>query len=231
MQSPLSWRGERKRRQNQDFLYLGMGVSGGEEGARHRLSLMPGGSYEVYKYREDILLKVAAQDPRIKDDIGLDKTGLKVTSKWTVQQSAELSVTAPTIASSLDECYAQGMKLIRAKSIKKGWDLKLEDLARIWKGGISTPGMSSSLAYVDPYQMKRLPAILVHAQRDYFGVHAKESLMSLESFHTEWFKIARHPKIQFGAHTYERLMSWDPSILNGSRLPEPKIQWFSALEW
>ena len=58
--------------------------------------------------------------------------------------------------------YAQGMNLIRAKSIEQGWDLKLGELARIWKGGcisawrrvvclainagISTPGMSSSLA-------------------------------------------------------------------------------------
>ncbi|KAK8492456.1 hypothetical protein V6N13_080612 [Hibiscus sabdariffa] len=31
--------------------------------------------------------------------------------------------------------YAQGMNLIRAKSIEKGWDLKLGELARIWKGG------------------------------------------------------------------------------------------------
>ncbi|KAG8500061.1 hypothetical protein CXB51_003707 [Gossypium anomalum] len=39
----------------------GMGVSGGEEGARSGPSLMPGGSYKAYKYIEDILLKVAAQ--------------------------------------------------------------------------------------------------------------------------------------------------------------------------
>ncbi|KAG4943761.1 hypothetical protein JHK85_048407 [Glycine max] len=30
--------------------------------------------------------------------------------------------------------YAQGMNLICAKSIEKGWDLKLGELARIWKG-------------------------------------------------------------------------------------------------
>ncbi|KAK7824349.1 6-phosphogluconate dehydrogenase [Quercus suber] len=45
------------------LLYLGMGVSGGEEGARNGPSLMPGGSFEAYKYIEDILLKVAAQVP------------------------------------------------------------------------------------------------------------------------------------------------------------------------
>jgi 6-phosphogluconate dehydrogenase len=45
------------------LLYLGMGVSGGEDGARHGPSLMPGGSFEAYKHIEDILLKVAAQVP------------------------------------------------------------------------------------------------------------------------------------------------------------------------
>ncbi|KAE8676828.1 6-phosphogluconate dehydrogenase, decarboxylating 1 [Hibiscus syriacus] len=297
------------------LLYLGMGVSGGEEGARNGPSLMPGGSFEAYKYIEDVLLKVAAQVPdsgpcvtyigkggsgnfvkmvhngieygdmqliaeAYDDDKGdgylvdkvLDKTGMKGTGKWTVQQAADLSVAAPTIAASLDSrflsglkeerveaskvfksggfgdiltdqvvdkakliddvrqalyaskicSYAQGMNLIRAKSIEKGWDLKLGELARIWKGGciiraifldrikkaydrnpelanllvdpefakeiidrqsawrrvvclainsgISTPGMSASLAYFDTYRRERVPANLVQAQRDYILV-------------------------------------------------------------
>jgi len=43
------------------ILYMGMGVSGGEEGARHGPSLMPGGPIEGYKRVEDILMKVAAK--------------------------------------------------------------------------------------------------------------------------------------------------------------------------
>ncbi|KAE8660753.1 6-phosphogluconate dehydrogenase, decarboxylating 1 [Hibiscus syriacus] len=268
------------------LLYLGMGVSGGEGGARNGTSLMPGGSFEAYKYIEDILLKVAAQVPDsgpcvtyigkggsgnfvkmvhngieygdmqliaeaydVLKSVGklsneelhsddkadgyladkvLDKTGMKGTGKWTVQQAADLSVAAPTIAASfgfkaklIDDVrqalyaskicsYAQGMNLIRAKSIEKGWDLKLGELARIWKGGciiraifldrikkaydrnpelanllvdlefakeiidrqsawrrvvclainsgISTPGMSASLAYFDTYRRERVPA-------------------------------------------------------------------------
>ncbi|KAG1354234.1 6-phosphogluconate dehydrogenase, decarboxylating 1 [Cocos nucifera] len=363
------------------LLYLGMGVSGGEEGARNGPSLMPGGSYEAYKNIEDILLKVAAQvadsgpcvtyvgkggsgnfvkmvhngieygDMQliaeaydvlksvgklsneelqavfsewnkgellsflieitsdifgIKDDKGegylvdkvLDKTGMKGTGKWTVQQAADLSVAAPTIAASLDSrflsglkeerveaakvfklggfsdilssqpvdkakliedvrqalyaskicSYAQGMNLIRAKSMEKGWDLKLGELARIWKGGciiraifldrikkaydrnpelpsllvdpefakeildrqsawrrviclainagISTPGMSASLAYFDTYRRERVPANLVQAQRDYFGAHTYERIDMPGSFHTEWFKIAKQLKIR-----------------------------------
>ncbi|CAN4077623.1 unnamed protein product [Withania somnifera] len=166
------------------LLYLGMGVSGGEEGARNGPSLMPGGSHDAFNVK-DILEKVAAQvengpcvtyigevgagnfvkmmhngieygdmqltseaydvlknaggssNPelgeifdewnhgelesflieitadifRVNDEITgngelvdkiLDKSGMKGTGKWTVQQSAELSIAAPTIAALLD---------------------------------------------------------------------------------------------------------------------------------
>jgi len=360
-----------KEMQERGLLYLGMGVSGGEEGARHGPSMMPGGSVEAYQYIEDILLKVSAQVPDsgpcvtyigkggsgnfvkmvhngieygdmqliaeaydvlksvgkltnselqqvfaewnkgellsflveitadifgIKDDQGegylvdkvLDKTGMKGTGKWTVQQAAELSVAAPTIEASLDSrflsglkdervaaskifqgdytsdepvdkaqliedvrkalyaskicSYAQGMNIIKAKSTEKGWGLNLGELARIWKGGciirasfldrikkaydrnaelanllidpefaqeimdrqaawrrvvclainngVSTPGMSASLAYFDSYRRDRLPANLVQAQRDYFGAHTYERVDMPGSFHTEWYKIA-----------------------------------------
>eukprot|EP00951_Prasinocladus_malaysianus_P003969 scaffold28111_cov50-Prasinocladus_malaysianus.AAC.1 len=171
---------------------LGMGVSGGEEGARNGPSMMPGGAQEAYKSLEPIVTKVAAQvndgpcvtyigpggagnfvkmvhngieygDMQLisecydilkvvggltneelastfhewnktelnsflieisakifetKDDKGdgflvdkiLDKTGMKGTGKWTVQQAAELSIAAPVIASSLDARFLSGMK-------------------------------------------------------------------------------------------------------------------------
>ncbi|CAL5433252.1 unnamed protein product [Camellia sinensis] len=177
---------------DQGLLYLGMGVSGGEEGARYGPSLMPGGSYQAYLNIEDIVRKVAAQVEdgpcvtyigeggsgnfvkmvhngieygdmqliseaydvlksvgglsndelgeifrewnsgelesflikitadifMVKDEYGdgelvdkiLDKTGMKGTGKWTVQQAAELSVAAPTIAASLDCRYLSGLK-------------------------------------------------------------------------------------------------------------------------
>ncbi|MED6205779.1 6-phosphogluconate dehydrogenase, decarboxylating 2 [Stylosanthes scabra] len=334
------------------LLYLGMGVSGGEEGARNGPSLMPGGSFEAYKYIEDILLKVAAQVPNsgpcvtyvgkggsgnfvkmihngieygdmqliaeaydvlksvgklsneelqsvfaewnrgellsflieitadifgIKDDKGdghlvdkvLDKTGMKGTGKWTVQQAAELSVAAPTIEASLDArflsglkeerveaakvfksggfgdvlsdqpvdkqkliddvrkalyaakicSYAQGMNLIPIflDRIKKAYDRnanlanllvdpefakEIIDRQSAWRrvvclainSGISTPGMSASLAYFDSYRRERLPANLVQAQRDYFGAHTYERTDMEGSFHTEWFKLAKQSR-------------------------------------
>lgn len=43
------------------FKYIGMGVSGGEEGALNGPSLMPGGTKSSYEYLEPILTKIAAQ--------------------------------------------------------------------------------------------------------------------------------------------------------------------------
>jgi 6-phosphogluconate dehydrogenase len=43
------------------LLYIGAGVSGGEEGARHGPSIMPGGQREAYELVAPILKKIAAQ--------------------------------------------------------------------------------------------------------------------------------------------------------------------------
>lgn len=49
------------------ILFMGMGISGGEEGARNGPSLMPGGTKEAYAMVEDILKKCAAKagDPPV----------------------------------------------------------------------------------------------------------------------------------------------------------------------
>ncbi|MFT3788439.1 MAG: NAD(P)-binding domain-containing protein [Tepidisphaeraceae bacterium] len=43
--------------------FFGMGVSGGEEGARHGPALMPGGDRDSYNYLKPILDKIAAKAP------------------------------------------------------------------------------------------------------------------------------------------------------------------------
>jgi len=185
--------------------FIGMGISGGEEGARKGPSLMPGGPRVAYDLIEPIIMKCAAQvdgepctgycgpigagnyvkmvhngieygDMQLigecydilknvigmsnqdmsklfaewnkteldsylieitsiilakKDDQGnpgevvdyvLDKTGMKGTGRWTVQEAAEQSVAAPTIASALDARYISGRKeeRIAASKILKG---------------------------------------------------------------------------------------------------------------
>uniref|UniRef100_A0A8I6YY75 phosphogluconate dehydrogenase (NADP(+)-dependent, decarboxylating) n=1 Tax=Hordeum vulgare subsp. vulgare TaxID=112509 RepID=A0A8I6YY75_HORVV len=297
-----------KAMEERGLLYLGMGVSGGEEGARHGPSMMPGGSLEAYQYIEDILLKVSAQVPDsgpcvtyigkggsgnfvkmvhngieygdmqlIAEAYDVLKSVGKLTNGELQQVFAEwnkgellsflVEITADIFSIKDDQgegylvdkaqliedvrkalyaskicSYAQGMNIIKAKSTEKGWGLNLGELARIWKGGciirasfldrikkaydrngelanllidpefaqeimdrqaawrrvvclainngVSTPGMSASLAYFDSYRRDRLPANLVQAQRDYFGAHTYERVDMPGSFHTEWYKIA-----------------------------------------
>lgn len=50
-----------KEVQDQGYLYIGTGVSGGEEGALKGPSLMPGGSRKAYSAIEPIFTKIAAQ--------------------------------------------------------------------------------------------------------------------------------------------------------------------------
>lgn len=180
-------------------LFVGMGISGGEEGARNGPSLMPGGPKEAYALLEPILTQCAARvndgpccgylgpigagnyvkmvhngieygdmqliaevydvlrsiiglDPpdmatifrrwdqgglssylieitaKILDrkddhvenaytvDYILDKTGMKGTGRWTVQEAAEQSVAAPTITASLDARYLSARKDERVKA-------------------------------------------------------------------------------------------------------------------
>nr|KYP58671.1 6-phosphogluconate dehydrogenase, decarboxylating [Cajanus cajan] len=271
------------------LLYLGMGVSGGEDGARHGPSLMPGGDRQAYNNIQDILTKVAAQVEdgpcvtyigeggsgnfvkmvhngieygdmqliseaydvlkhvgglsnseigdifaewnrgelesflieitadifKVKDEDGegflvdkiLDKTGMKGTGKWTVQQAAELSIAAPTIAASLDCRYLSGLKEERESAAavlrEAGLSDELGEMVQrqaAWRrvvglavsAGISTPGMCASLAYFDTYRRARLPANLVQAQRDLFGAHTYERVDRPGAFHTEWTKLARN---------------------------------------
>ena len=204
--------------------YMGMGISGGEEGARTGPSIMPGGDVKAYELIEPIISRCAAQvedgpctfyvgpigagnyvkmvhngieygdmqliaeiydvlkslagldNPRMaevfrewnagelesflieitatildkKDDLTnvppstssssssssssstapsryitdviLDKTGMKGTGRWTIQEAAERSVAAPTIAAALDARYLSGRKeeRVAAASILHG---------------------------------------------------------------------------------------------------------------
>jgi 6-phosphogluconate dehydrogenase len=54
--------------------------------------------------------------------------------------------------------------------------------------GVPTPAFSSALAFYDGYRLKRLPANLLQAQRDYFGAHTYERIDQPRGkfFHTDW---------------------------------------------
>jgi len=183
--------------------FMGMGVSGGEDGARYGPSLMPGGPRSAYDRVEPILTKIAAKTDsgpcvtyvgeigagnhvkmvhngieygdmqliaeayevmravggmsnddlaetfeewnagelesflieitgkifRARDDRGedktaylvdkvLDKTGMKGTGRWTVQEAAERSVAAGTIGAALEARFLSGLKEERVEAAK-----------------------------------------------------------------------------------------------------------------
>jgi 6-phosphogluconate dehydrogenase len=52
-----------KELEAEGYRYIGMGVSGGEEGARLGPSLMPGGTTEAYQFIEDIMIAISAKAP------------------------------------------------------------------------------------------------------------------------------------------------------------------------
>ncbi|CAM9698762.1 unnamed protein product [Ascophyllum nodosum] len=193
-----------KELEEKKILFVGMGISGGEEGARNGPSLMPGGPKEAFDALEPIITKCAAQvdgpcttylgnigsgnyvkmvhngieygDMQLiaevydilkhaagmsndelaatfedwntselqsflveitavifsrKDDLTedgyvvdkiLDKTGMKGTGRWTIQEAAERSTAAPTMAAALDARYISGRKAerIEASKVLKG---------------------------------------------------------------------------------------------------------------
>lgn len=53
----------KERLQSKGLLYLGLGISGGQEGARKGPSLMPGGSEKGWEMCEDMLVSIAAKLP------------------------------------------------------------------------------------------------------------------------------------------------------------------------
>jgi 6-phosphogluconate dehydrogenase len=52
--------------------------------------------------------------------------------------------------------------------------------------GLPAPALVASLAYLDAYRSRRLPANLIQAMRDCFGAHTYERVDRAGTFHTDW---------------------------------------------
>jgi 6-phosphogluconate dehydrogenase len=339
----------------QGMRFVGMGVSGGEEGALHGPSMMPGGDKSAYKEIEPLLVKMAADDGnggkcvsyigsggaghfvkmvhngieygdmqliaeiyhvlryicglenaqqadlfdvwnegddlhsflmeitaqifRKKDDLTandlldmiVDKAGSKGTGKWTSQNALDLGVMIPTITAAVDAramsahkeervaaakkiesyelkvktpalekesvrhalylskicSYAQGMALLRAASKEHGWDLPMQEICRIWKGGCiirSTLLGTFERAYSVTPDLPNLlldPTILADFQKNHqewrsviaSGIEAGVPLPALsasvayfDGYFTERLpqNLTQAQRDFFGAHTYQR---------------------------
>jgi len=54
--------------------------------------------------------------------------------------------------------------------------------------GISVPEFTAALIYYDSMRVKRPPANLIQAQRDYFGSYTYEGMDKRSVLHTVWGK-------------------------------------------
>lgn len=90
---------------------------------------------ELESYLIEITAKILAKKDDQTDkghviDYVLDKTGMKGTGRWTIQEAAERSVAAPTMAASLDARYISARKdeRVKASSILKGPDMTAAEI-------------------------------------------------------------------------------------------------------
>ncbi|HVV84646.1 MAG TPA: NADP-dependent phosphogluconate dehydrogenase [Kofleriaceae bacterium] len=369
-----SWFEDTRRREDRltakGFNFFGVGVSGGEDGARHGPSLMPGGKAEAYERIRPVLESIAARtdsgpcvthvgpdgaghfvkmvhngieyadmqfiaeaydvlkrvggmdppalsrtfkawnqgplesflieitsqvfsvvDPRTGGwlvDHVLDQAGQKGTGKWTAQIALDVGVAIPSIAAAIDArvlssikpqrvkasevlrgpdspppvgstdalakdvhdalyaaklvAYAQGLALIRAGSDKFNWGIKLDEMARIWKGGCiirarlldtimqafqRDPGLPNLI--LDAGLAKQIDAAqgawrrtVGLAQAHGIPVPAMaSSLAYYDSYRTPQLpqNLTQAQRDAFGSHTYQRSDAPDEGFVHTDWLP------------
>ncbi|MCO6431610.1 MAG: NADP-dependent phosphogluconate dehydrogenase [Deltaproteobacteria bacterium] len=336
--------------------FIGLGVSGGEEGALNGPSLMPGGPKESWQIVAPLLEKIAARVDgqactayigpdgsghfvkmvhngieygdmqliaeayhllrdvtgckppeladiferwnqgalssflieitskvfRRKDDDGssylvdkvLDKAGQKGTGKWTAQVALDLGVAIPTLSMAVDArilssikeervkaskelpgpklqdftgdrtqfvdqvhdalycskimAYAQGMALLAAASREWNWDLKLNEIAALWKGGCiirakfldqirrayqENPALANLMLdkVMRDELSKRIDnlraVVKIASERGIPAIAFNASLAYYDSYRSEQLpqNLTQGQRDFFGAHTYERV--------------------------
>ena len=340
-----------KRLKEKDIYFVGMGISGGEYGALHGASFMPGGSrkgwkeissifetitakteeghpcccwigtdgaghfvkmvhngieyglmqilcevyhilkcalsldhhdiHEVFQswnrgpvrsylleISTDILSKKEGSTPIL--DLILDTAKHKGTGKWTAQAALDLGVAIPTISTAIHSrflsairnerlfaatqfnlsftdvqlqditnniyhalcssmmcTYAQGFALIQRASLEYGWQLKLHEIARIWRGGcIIRAEMLSMIeraffenndlenVLIDPFFVNVLNkthdhwrALVISALNVGVPIPAISSALNyFDSYRSAWLpaNLLQAQRDYFGAHGYER---------------------------
>src|SRR6266545_1023516 len=102
--------------------FIGTGISGGEEGALHGPSIMPGGSREAYATVEHLLTAIAA---KVDGTPGAERRA----GEQFVDDVRDALNASKVIA------YAQGFDQIATASEQYGWDVDLGAMATIWRGG------------------------------------------------------------------------------------------------
>ena len=197
------------RLKEKGILFMGMGISGGEEGARHGASIMPGGLKEAYERVKPVLEAVAARvngEPCVTylgplsagHFVKMVHNGIEYGLMQLISETYALMKLVLGYSDVLEDIQAAFhanpglLNLLLDPNISEKIKKNLEDLRQIvcqaGTIGIPIPGIMASLGYIDAYRSSWLPANLIQAQRDYFGAHTYERIDAKGTYHTEWLK-------------------------------------------
>jgi 6-phosphogluconate dehydrogenase len=164
--------------ESKGVLYIGTGVSGGEEGALLGPSIMPGGSPAAWDSVKPIFQKIAAHTDTGEpccDWVGENGAGhfVKMVHDG-IDNDPHLDdlLLDPLFRDAVVNAHAAWRRVV-IKAVELGFPM---------------PAISSALVYSDGYRSEHLPANLLQAQRDYFGAHICERIDRKrgEFFHTNW---------------------------------------------
>ncbi|MGY0397024.1 NAD(P)-binding domain-containing protein [Lacticaseibacillus paracasei] len=205
--------------------FIGMGVSGGELGALHGPSLMPGGQKEAYDLVAPILEGYisAMKQERVEASKVLPKPVANVS----VDKKEAIEMIRKALYFSKLMSYAQGFEQLRFASEKYDWKLQYGDLAKIWRAGCiirarflqnitdaynKKPDLQNLL--LDDYFLN-IAKNYQESVRDLVGVAVKAGVpvpgFSAAISYYDSYRSAVLPanltqaqRDYFGAHTYER---------------------------
>ncbi|MFB9712611.1 NADP-dependent phosphogluconate dehydrogenase [Arthrobacter methylotrophus] len=83
--------------------------------------------------------------------------------------------------------YAQGLDMLTSAAKEYGWDLKLDEIASLWRGGcIIRAELLKEITNAYAAEEKPATAAVIQGQRDLFGAHTYGRVDAEGTFHTLW---------------------------------------------
>ncbi|SAM02210.1 hypothetical protein [Absidia glauca] len=203
------------------ILFVGSGVSGGEEGARYGPSLMPGGNPKAWPHIKPIFQAIAAKAP--DGAPCCDWVGENGAGHYVKMVHNGIALYAAKIVS-----YAQGYMLMRQAAKDYGWHLNYAGIALMWRGGcIIRSAFLGKIrdAYTNKPGLENLlfdgffQTAIAKAQQSWRSVVAEAAHLGIptpaHSTALNFYDGLRHEMLPanliqaqrdyFGAHTYELL--------------------------
>jgi 6-phosphogluconate dehydrogenase len=117
------------------IIYIGTGVSGGEQGALLGPAIMPGGQPEAWELVKPIFEAIAAKAYGEPCVAYMGPRGAGPTAKIGEDPKTVTGWVGDALYAAKICSYAQGFGLMRLASREYGYDLNYGEIARIWRGG------------------------------------------------------------------------------------------------